>query len=109
MKTKFVEFPFLPITQDTFERQGWEKVTEDDGGSEEEQLTFTYWVLPLPKDNPDENCPVLISSADDEWEELGLKKGEYYIEIADFFGLGVCKTEEDLQVLYRSLTNIDIE
>ncbi len=109
MKTKFVEFPFLPITQDTFERQGWEKITEEDGESEEEQLTYTYWVLPLPKDNPDENCPVLISSADDEWKELGLKKGEYYVEIADFFGLGVCKTEEELEVLYRSLTNIDIE
>ena len=109
MKTKFVEFPFLPITQDTFERQGWEKITEEDSESEEEQLTYTYWVLPLPKDNPDENCPVLISSADDEWKELGLKKGEYYVEIADFFGLGVCKTEEELEVLYRSLTNIDIE
>ena len=42
MKTKFVEFPFLPITQDTFERQGWEKVTEEDGGSEEEQLTHYF-------------------------------------------------------------------
>jgi len=63
----------------------------------------------LPKDNPDENCPVLISSADDEWKDLGIKKGEYFVEIADFFGLGLCTTEEELEILYRSLTKQEIE
>ena len=109
MKTKFLEFPFIPITEDTFERQGWEKITEDEGGSEEEPSTFTYWILPLPKDNPDERCPILISSADDEWQELEINKGEFFVEVADFYGLGVCASEEELEVLYRSLTKVDIE
>lgn len=108
MAKEFVEFPFIPITEKTFERQGWEKVTEADNESEEPE-TYTYYVLPLPKDNPDENCPVLISSADDEWKELGIEKGEYFVEIADFFGLGLCSTEEELEILYRSLTKQEIE
>lgn len=108
MKKDFVEFPFLPITEKTFERQGWEKVTATDNESEEPE-TYTYYILPLPKDNPDENCPVLISCADDEWKELGLQKGEFGVEICDFFGLGRCTTEEELEILYRSLTKEEIE
>ena len=108
MKKDFIEFPFIQITEKTFERQGWEKVTEIDEESEEPE-TYTYYVLPLPKDNPDENCPVLISSADDEWKDLGIKKGEYFVEVADFFGLGLCTTEEELEILYRSLTHQEIE
>lgn len=108
MKKDFIEFPFIQITEKTFERQGWEKVTEIDEESEEPE-TYTYYVLPLPKDNPDENCPVLISSADDEWKDLGIKKGEYFVEVADFFGLGLCTTEEELEILYRSLTKQEIE
>ena len=108
MKKDFIEFPFIQITEKTFERQGWEKVTEIDEESEEPE-TYTYYVLPLPKDNPDENCPVLISSADDEWKDLGIKKGEYFVEVADFFGLGLCTTEEELEILYRSLTKVEID
>lgn len=109
MAKDFIEFPFIPITKKTFEKQGWEKVTESEGGTEEEPTTFSYYVLPLPKDNPDENSPVLISSADDEWDELGIKKGEFYVEIADFYGLGLCTTEEELEILYRSLTKLEID
>ena len=72
----FIEFPFIPITKETFERQGWEKHTEVDDEDSPEPTKYTYYILPLPKDNPDENGPILVSSADDEWEELGLKKGE---------------------------------
>jgi len=103
-------FPFIPITNETFKRQNWERVTQEEGESDDDEPNnFTYWILPLPKDNPDDNCPILISSADDEWEELGLKKGQYYVEVCDFFGLGVCKTEEELEILYRSLTKLEIE
>lgn len=108
MKKDFVEFPFIPITEKTFKRQGWERVTETEEDSQEPE-TFSYYILPLPKDNPDENCPVLISSADDEWKELDIEKGEYFVEIADFFGLGLCSTEEELEILYRSLTKQEIE
>lgn len=109
MGKEFVEFPFIQITEKTFERQGWEKITETEDSGSEEPITYTYYVLPLPKDNPDENCPVLISSADDEWKELGIKKGEYFVEIANLFGLGLCTTEEELEILYRSLTLGEIE
>lgn len=110
MSSQFIEFPFIPITEDTFKRQGWEKVTEVEYEDDDmEGDTFSYWVLPLPKDNPDDACPFLISSADDEYRELGIKKGEYFVEIADFFGLGMCTNEEELEILYRSLTNTDIE
>ena len=109
MSTQFIEFPFIPITEKTFERQGWEKITEVEEDDLGDSDTFSYWILPLPKDNPDDNCPFLISSADDEYKELGINKGEYFIEIADFFGLGVCTNEEELEILYRSLTNSDIE
>jgi hypothetical protein len=110
MNSNFIEFPFLPITEETFERQGWEKITEHEEGSEgDDSNTFTYWILPLPKDNPDEECAVLISSAEDDYKELGLKKGEFVVEIADFFALGICTTEEELEILYRSLTKEDIE
>jgi hypothetical protein len=109
MKQEFIEFPFVPITEKTFERQGWEKITETEDDEFGESETFTYYVLSLPKDNPDENCPFLISSADDEYQELGINKGEYFVEIADFFGLGLCTNEEELEILYRSLTHVNID
>ena len=106
----FIEFPLLPITKETFERQGWEEYTENEGYDEEgNSIKYTYYILPLPKDNPEEKAPILISSADDEWEELGIKKGEFYVEIANFYGLGLCTTEEELEILYRTLTKQDLE
>lgn len=110
MSNNFIEFPFVPITQKTFERQGWEQITEtEEFGDGEDSETYSYWVLPLPKDNPDESCPFLISSADDEYKELGINEGEYFVEIADFFGLGICTNEEELEILYRALTKENIE
>ena len=110
MKTNFIEFPFIPITKSKFERQEWEEHTDTDGEDEEgNPITYTYYILPLPKDNPDKNAPTLISCADDEQEELGLEKDEFVVEIHELNGLGLCKTEEELAILYRSLTNEDIE
>lgn len=108
-ESNFIEFPFIPITEETFKRQGWEKITEKEDDDSDELDTYSYWILPLPKDNPDEECPFLISCADDEYAQLGLNKGEYVVEIADFFGLGLCTNEEELEILYRSLTHMDIE
>jgi len=93
-----------PITTETFERQGWEKIDEKDEDDE-----FTYYVLPLPKDNPDPNSPLLISSIEDEWKQMGVNEGEFLVELADYVGLGVCKTEEELELLYRVLTKKQIE
>jgi len=101
-------WPLTPITEETFERQGWKMVVEkDEQGDEVEE--YYYWYLPLPKDNPDENVPVLISCANDDYSDLGIKKGEYFVEIEDMFGLGICTSEEELEILYRALTKQEIE
>ncbi len=102
---EIIEFPVTPITEETFERQGWEKYEDEYDGNK-----FHYFVLPLPKDNPENDCMCLISSANDEWEDLdNLSKGEYVIELQDSFGLGLCWTEEEIEILYKSLTTQDIE
>tara|TARA_B110000503_G_scaffold48196_1_gene78472 strand:- start:90 stop:422 length:333 start_codon:yes stop_codon:yes gene_type:complete len=110
MKDLEIEFPVTPITKKTFIRQGWEKCIEEEVDEEGEVTKFFYWVLPIPKDNPDNDCAQIISSANDEWEEYpNLKKGEYCVELLGFFGLGLCWTEEEIEILYKSLTHLDIE
>ena len=99
------DFPYTPITEETFERQGWEKYNDTDDSGDD----FYYFVLTLPKDNPDDKCPVLISSADDEYSELGLQKGQYMVEIDGMLGLGMCRNEEELEILYRALTRNELE
>jgi hypothetical protein len=99
-----IAFPESLITEETFERQGWEKIQED----ESEGPNGYYWILPLPKDNPSEDAPVLISSMNDEWKDVGLPEGSYVIELEEFFGLGFCESEEQLEILYRALTGQEI-
>ena len=99
------EFPYTSITENTFERQGWIMMVDKEKDGDE----FYYWVLPLPKDNPDENCPALISSANDEYSDLGLQKGQYIVEIDGLLGLGGCTNEEELEILYRALTRSELE
>jgi len=103
-----VDFPYTPITEETFERQGWEMAVEkEDAGGELEE--YYYFYLPLPKDNPDEHATVLLSCANDDYKTLGINKGEYYIEIDGTNGLGLCTNEEELEILYRALTRREIE
>ena len=105
-----IEFPLTPITEETFERQGWEmNVDKEEDGDYNESSEYYYFTLPLPKDNPDENAPVLISSCNDDYQDLGIKKGEYFVEIEDMFGLGICTSEEEIEILYRALTKSEIE
>jgi hypothetical protein len=99
-----ITFPESLITEETFERQGWEKIEED----ESEGPGGYYWILPLPKDNPSEDAPILISSMNDEWKDVGLPEGSYVIELEEFFGLGFCESEEQLEILYRALTGQEI-
>ena len=76
---------------------------------EDDSEEYYYFVLPLPKDNPDEHAPVLMSSANDDYKTLGINEGEYYIEIDGTNGLGLCTNEEELEILYRALTRTEIE
>jgi hypothetical protein len=105
-----IQFPLTPITEKTFKRQGWEKCIEEEHGEDGEVTKFVYWILPLPKDNPDRDCAQLISTANDEWKDYdNLSKGEYCVEMMGFFGLGLCWNEQELEILYKSLTHSDIE
>ena len=97
------DFEGTPITEETFQKQGWEKVEETEDGE-----PFHYYILPLPKDNPDKNAPCLISSANDDWEYLGLPKGTFRVEIFDLNGLGYCEFEEDIEDLYAILCKEDL-
>ena len=92
-----------PITEATFKRQGWEKYIETD---DDERIV--YWTLPLPKDNPDGNMFCLMSSIDIDWEEMGIPKGCYVVELHNYGALGYCSTEEEIEILYKALTGEDI-
>ena len=106
MIKEITEFPVIPITEKTFERQSWEKHIDMDGESNTE---YYYYMLPLPKDNPDERAPCLISTTNDEYQDFPeLKKGEYYVEMDGAFGLGLCRYEEEIDILYKSLTGIEL-
>lgn len=103
-KNKPTEVPETPITEETFTSQGWEKHYDDDDEVDE----YYYWILPLPKDNPDELAPCLISSANDEWDILEIPEGTYVVELANSNGIGYCITDEQIEILYHSLTGCDI-
>ena len=112
-----------PITEETFKRQKWKKHlsedfdineamnSEDEQNSENENKPY-FFTLPIPKDRIDKYAPHLASNSSDELEALkgmGLKEGQYFIELLDTDGLGFCTTEEELEILYRALTGKYIE
>jgi hypothetical protein len=138
MRSKEVKFPLTPITEETFERQGWRKCDvneplfeelgegldnffdemEDDEVEEpEEPMEKTeaiawYYTLAIPKDRNDPYCPRLVSNATDEsglLKEMGLPEGTFFVELMDWDGLGYCQSEEDIEILYKALTGKDLE
>jgi len=114
MRRKEIKLPMTPITQNTFIRQGWKKIQADDDNDEESNDVngHHYWTLPIPKYRDDEFSPQLISNSTDEQlilKELGLKSGQFFIEICDMDGLGFCSSEEELDILYSALCGEDIE
>jgi hypothetical protein len=114
-----IRLPHTPLTDQTFKRQGWRRVVidiESDIGSVADTDMVAgevyYYMLPLPKSSVDEYTPQLISNATDEIDallELGLNPGTFFVELYNTDGLGFCTTEEQLEVLYFSLTNESIE
>jgi hypothetical protein len=114
MKTKEVKLNMTPITETTLERPGWKKISVGDGESSEGDDGYDdyYFTLPLPKNRDDEFAPMFVSNSTDEGllvKEIGLKPGQFFIEIMDMDGLGFCASEEELDVLYSALTGEDIE
>jgi len=120
-----VKLQATPLTDETFKRQGWSKhISNDYNGTPDfienredvedgDELDKPYfWTVPIPKERTDKYAPRLVTnSSDDDMElrNMGLKPGQYFIEILDFDGLGFCTTEEELEILYRSLTGKYIE
>lgn len=124
MDNKIPIIPETPITEETFERQGWTKHSAfddfDDFGDEEldnidrelDEDEPYFWTLALPKERNDKYAPVLVSNSNDDLvllQNMGLKPGQYFVEIFDLDGLGFCTSEEQLEILYYSLTKRHIE
>jgi len=116
MRRKEIKLPMTPITESTFERQGWRKINvngiEFEDAENNESNEPYYFSIALPKDRDDEFAPMLVSNISDEGiliKDIGLKPGQYFIEIMDMDGLGFCASEEELSVLYTALTGDDIE
>jgi len=114
MRKKEIKLPLTPITEKTFERQGWTKhnigdaIMDDDTNDSDAY----YFSISLPKERDDEYAPQLVSNATDELgilKDIGLKPGQFFVEMADTDGLGFCSSEEELQILYSALTGEDIE
>ena len=120
-----VRLQTTPLTDETFKRQGWSKhLSNDYNGTpdfienredldDNEELDKPYfWTLPLPKERNDKYAPRFVTNSSDDDAELvnmGLKPGQYFVEILDFDGLGFCTTEEELEILYKALTGKYIE
>lgn len=120
-----VKLRATPLTDETFERQGWKKHSTDDyqsiddlyeniEDSDEDDTSDSpyFYSLKIPKNDLAQYTPMLITNASDEVEELealGLNEGEYFIEMLDTNGLGFCATEEELEILYKALTGKYIE
>jgi hypothetical protein len=119
---KEIRFPVTPITEETFKRQGWEKHSSidfmDNRGSskknqdEDEEEGPFFWTLPIPKDRKDQHAPLIVTNMTDEigaLKDFGLKPGQFFVEIMDMDGLGLCLNEEELEILYMALTGENIE
>jgi len=115
MKTKEIKLNMTPITENTFKRQGWNKISVGDDEAMEDTDSGSddyYFSIALPKGRDDEFAPMFVSNSTNEGnliKEIGLKPGQFFIEIMDMDGLGFCASEEELDVLYSALTGEDIE
>jgi hypothetical protein len=127
MRKQEIKLPLTPITEETFERQGWLKFDVNEplfdgnwgedmdelnndffGGMEDEEpeepiekpeATAWYYILPIPKAT-DENGLL---------KEMGLAPGTFFVELMDNDGLGYCQSEEEIEILYKALTGKDLE
>jgi hypothetical protein len=119
MSKKEIKLPLTPITENTFQRQGWVKhivgdslQINDDDEVMDTDVDVYYYTLPLPKNRIDEYTPLLVSNATDEnglLKDMGLPPNTFFIELMGTEGLGYCSSEEELEILYKVLTGENIE
>ena len=94
-----VQIPQTPITEETFKKQGWTKEFEDDEKGDE-----YYYTINLPKNNKNPYGLQLISTSNTETlEGINQMEGQYFVQLLDCGGLGQCFTEEEVEVLYKTL------
>ena len=98
-----IKIPQTPITDETFVRQGWRKEVDDENSKEE----IYQWILSLPKESRDPYSLQLISTANTD-RIPGIAKGTYGVQLLDCNGLGSCTTEEEIEILYKTLTKKSI-
>ena len=99
-----VQIPQTPITEETFKKQGWTKEFEDDEKGDE-----YYYTINLPKNNKNPYGLQLISTSNTETlEGINQMEGQYFVQLLDCGGLGQCTTEEEIEVLYKTLTRKSI-
>ena len=96
-----ITIPQTPITDISFKKWGLKPIEDIDN-----DVTYHYYVIPLPKENHPNNDmkPFLISSANDEWKEFGLNRGEYIVRLFEIGELPHLKTEQEVELLYNLLT-----
>ena len=131
MRKQEIKLPLTPITEETFERQGWlkfdvneplfEEFGEDEDGMGDDEMEEPmekpeaiawYYTLAIPKDRTDPYCPRLVSNATDEsglLKEMELPEGTFFVELMDWDGLGYCQSEEEIEILYKALTGKNLE
>ena len=80
-----------------------EKRNDSDNEMEEEY----QYTLNLPKQSRDPYGLQLISTTNVD-KIRGIEKGCYVVQLLDCNGLGQCTTEEEIEVLYKTLTKQSI-
>ena len=106
------ELKLTPITEETFERQGWQRHDISDMIGVSDESEHYFFTLALPKERKDMYAPCLVSNSTDQKDllkEIGLKPNQFFVEIMEMDGLGFCASEEELEVLYNVLTGNYIE
>jgi hypothetical protein len=100
-------FPKTPITDSSFKKWSAIKYEEE---NEEDGSTYHYYIIPLPNDwdNDASSRPALLSTASDECNIIGIKKGEFKISVFDYGELPLLETEEDVELLYKIVTQQDL-
>ena len=97
-----INIPQTPITEETFKKQGWTK--EHENNEMEEIYQYT---LNLPKESRDPYGLQLISTTNKD-NIRGIENGCFFVQLLDCNGLGQCTTEEEIEVLYKTLTRKSI-
>lgn len=100
-------FPKTPITDSSFKK--WNAIKNEEENDEDGSIYY-YYIIPLPNDwdNDTSARPALLSTASDECNIIGIKKGEYKIAVFDYGELPLLDTEEDVELLYKILTRQDL-